>query len=112
MSGYIPRGLSTGSGRRPGPDAQKDCVGCGVTIFRIAGRPRPLDTRAWEVRRFCSDDCRRDHQARHGRVAAIGGKRLSREEHFAFWRERLSWDEIREIGPYIDFLDTERDVAA
>ncbi len=38
-------------------------------------------------------------------------RRLTKAEHFAFWREHLTDQEIREVGPYLDFLDREREAA-
>lgn len=112
MTPHVPRGLSTGSGRRPGPDEAKVCPHCGAT-FTKNGRPRPLDAKAWSTRKFCCLDCRIGYQALWGRgsgtfVRRIRNGELSQEEHFAFWRERFTDAEIREIGACLDFLDRDQ----
>lgn len=35
-------------------------------------------------------------------------RRLSRAEHYAYWTERLTHDEICELAAYLDFLSFER----
>lgn len=112
MTRHIPKGVSPGSGRRPSPDESKVCPNCGAT-FTKNGRPRPLDAKAWAVRKFCRLTCRYEYQAVHGRgsgtfVRRLRNGELSREEHFAFWRERFTNEEIREIGACLDFLDRDQ----
>jgi hypothetical protein len=39
--------------------------------------------------------------------AVVPGPRLTRAEHYAYWTERLTPKEIREVGGSLDFLDRE-----
>lgn len=51
---------------------------------------------------------RRDRRPnKYAQATVLEQRRLTREEHFAFWTERLTPQEIREIGSCLDFLDRE-----
>jgi hypothetical protein len=39
-------------------------------------------------------------------------RRLTKEDHYAYWTERFSMEEIRKLAGYLDFLSSEGRVAA
>lgn len=88
-------------GRPCQPDAEKTCERCGATFTRLGLR---LDWKAWAVRRFCGAACRRP-------AVELPERRLTRAEHHAYWTERFSAQEIRELASAIAFL-TKDQVAA
>lgn len=96
------------AGRPVQDNASKACGFCGNTFTRLGLK---LGWVAWDRRRFCSEPCRRDSELRSGRgsanfVARIE-TRLTRAEHYAFWTERFTPAEIREVGSCLDFLGDE-----
>lgn len=85
-------------GRPCQPDAEKQCERCGTTFTRLGLR---LDWKAWAVRRFCGAAC-------HRPVIELPERRLTSAEHYAYWTERFTHEQICELAAYLDFLSFER----